>query len=104
LIRFLLSPLVSRLERRIGRVAAVLLVAVVLFSLVGAAAGTVSRQVIDLAANLPAYQSNITGKLRSVLTVSRSARSAFWIGNRVNFLRKKKIGSNTRRVQTVPTL
>ena len=48
LITFLLTPLVSRLERWLGRVAAVLLVVLILFSLLGGAGWLLTRQVIDL--------------------------------------------------------
>ncbi|HEY2102733.1 MAG TPA: hypothetical protein VGH08_05735, partial [Chthoniobacterales bacterium] len=66
LITFLVSRLASRLERWIGRIAAVLLVVVVLFSLAGAASWMIGRQVIDLAQKLPDYHENVTRKLRSI--------------------------------------
>ncbi len=66
LITFLLSPLVARLERWIGRIAAVLFVIVILFGAFGGAGWLLARQVIDLAAKLPDYQSNIETKLRSI--------------------------------------
>jgi predicted PurR-regulated permease PerM/methylmalonyl-CoA mutase cobalamin-binding subunit len=66
LITFLLSRLVNRLERWIGRIAAVLLVVIILFSVIGATSWMVGRQVIDLAEKLPDYQTNITRKLESV--------------------------------------
>ncbi len=66
LITFLLSPLVARLERWIGRIAAVLLVIIILFGALGGAGWLLARQVIDLAAKLPDYQSNIETKLRSI--------------------------------------
>ncbi len=66
LITFLLSPLIARLERWIGRIAAVLLVIMILFGALGGAGWLLARQVIDLAAKLPDYQSNIETKLRSI--------------------------------------
>src|SRR6266404_7783287 len=66
LITFLLSRLVTKLERWIGRIPAVLLVVVFLFSLAGATSWMVGRQVVDLARKLPEYQANITRKLHSV--------------------------------------
>lgn len=66
LITFLLSPLVARLERWLGRIVAVLVVIIVLFSMIGGAGWLLARQVIDLATKLPDYQSNIETKLRSV--------------------------------------
>lgn len=66
LITFLLSRLVNRLERWIGRIASVLLVVIVLFSAAGAASWMVGRQVIDLAQKLPEYEANVARKLRSI--------------------------------------
>src|SRR2546430_14855466 len=66
LIAFLLSRLVVRVERWIGRIPAVLLVVILLFSLAGGVSWMVGRQVIDLAQKLPDYQANITRKLHSI--------------------------------------
>ena len=65
LITFLLAPLVGRLQRLIGRVAAVLLVVLMLFGLVGGIGWMLTSQVIDLAAKLPDYQANIEAKMRA---------------------------------------
>lgn len=65
LITFLLAPLVGRLERFIGRIAAVLVVVLMLFLVAGSAGWLLTRQVIDLASKLPDYQSNIESKLHS---------------------------------------
>ncbi|HEY2568808.1 MAG TPA: AI-2E family transporter, partial [Candidatus Udaeobacter sp.] len=66
LITFLLSPLVTRLERWIGRIAAVLVTVAVLFSVFAAASWVIGRQVIDLADKLPNYQANIVSKIRTL--------------------------------------
>lgn len=66
MLTFLLAPLVGRVERWIGRIAAVLIVVVMLFSVIGGAGWFLTRQVIDLAANLPDYQTNIEAKLRTI--------------------------------------
>ena len=66
LITFLLAPVVSWLERWIGRIAAVLLVVVMLFSLAAGAGWMLTRQVIDLAAKLPDYQANISAKMHAL--------------------------------------
>jgi predicted PurR-regulated permease PerM len=66
MLTFLLSPLVGRVERWIGRIAAVLIVVVMLFSVIGGAGWFLTRQVIDLAAKLPDYQTNIETKLRTI--------------------------------------
>src|SRR4051812_45379972 len=49
LLTFLLSPLVTRIERWIGRIAAVLLVVALIFTGFGAAGWMLTQQLIDLA-------------------------------------------------------
>ena len=66
LLSFLLSPLVMRLERWIGRVGASLLAVAVLFCIVGGVGWVLTRQVLDLATRLPDYKENIQVKLRSL--------------------------------------
>jgi predicted PurR-regulated permease PerM len=66
MLTFLLAPLVGRIERWIGRIAAVLIVAAMLFSVVGGAGWLLTRQLIDLAAKLPDYQTNIDNKLHAI--------------------------------------
>ncbi len=65
LLTFLLSPLVSRIERWIGRIAAVLLVVALIFTATGGAGWILTRQVVDLATKLPEYKGNITEKLHA---------------------------------------
>src|SRR4026209_1222088 len=66
MLTFLLAPLVGRIERWIGRIAAVLIVVAMLFSVVGGAGWLLARQLIDLAAKLPDYQTNIDNKLHAI--------------------------------------
>jgi predicted PurR-regulated permease PerM len=66
LITFLLSRVVTRLERWIGRIAAILVTVTVMFGIFAAASWGIGRQLIDLADNLPSYQANITSKIRSL--------------------------------------
>jgi predicted PurR-regulated permease PerM len=66
LITFLLSRLVTRLERWIGRIAAILATVTVMFGIFAAASWGIGRQLIDLADKLPNYQTNITAKIRSL--------------------------------------
>ena len=66
LITFLLSRVVTRLERWIGRIAAILVTVTVMFGIFAAASWGIGRQLIDLADNLPNYQANITDKIRSL--------------------------------------
>ena len=66
LITFLLSRLVTRLERWIGRIAAVLVTVIAMFTTFAGASWVIGRQVIDLADKLPDYQANIVTKIRSL--------------------------------------
>ena len=66
LITFLLSRLVSRLERWIGRIAAVLVTVIAMFTVFAGASWVIGRQIIDLADKLPDYQANIVAKIRSL--------------------------------------
>ncbi len=66
LITFLLSPLVGRLERFLGRVIAVLLVVLLLFLFLGGLGWILTTQAIDLAARLPDYQANIESRVRAL--------------------------------------
>src|SRR5262245_16446059 len=66
LITFLLSRLVTRLERWVGRIAAVLVTVIAMFTIFAATSWVIGRQVIDLADKLPDYQANIVAKIRSL--------------------------------------
>jgi len=66
LLTFLLSPLVTRLQRWLGRIGAVLLVVTLIFAATGAAGWVLTSQLVDLATKLPDYRENIQTKLRSI--------------------------------------
>jgi predicted PurR-regulated permease PerM len=65
LLTFLISPLVGRLERWLGRIAAVMLAVGLIFGALGGAGWMVSRQLVDLAIKLPEYKGNIVAKLHA---------------------------------------
>src|SRR5687768_2347667 len=65
LLTFLLAPLVTRLERWLGRIGAVLLVVTLILGATAAGGWVLTRQLVDLAAKLPDYKENIQTKLRS---------------------------------------
>lgn len=74
LLGFVLTPIVSRLERwRLGRVPSVLAVVVLLFLAIIGFGALVGSQLGDLADNLPAYQRNIHTKIESLRSVTASA-------------------------------
>src|SRR5271165_3879114 len=67
LLSFLLSPLCDWLERhRLGRIPAVLLTAILGFSVLGIAAWTAVGQMTALAPKMPEYQDNLQAKLHAV--------------------------------------
>jgi predicted PurR-regulated permease PerM len=66
MLTFLLAPLVGYIERWIGRIAAVLIVVAMLFSVATGAGWLLTRQLIDLAAKLPDYQTNVDNRLKAI--------------------------------------
>jgi predicted PurR-regulated permease PerM len=68
LLTFLLSPLVTRMERWIGRIAAVLVVVTLIFTGLGGAGWMLTRQLVDLATKLPEYKGNIITKMHAFQT------------------------------------
>jgi predicted PurR-regulated permease PerM len=66
LLAFLLTPIVVALQRRVGRVPAVLLTVAVTFGAVGAGGWIVTQQLGSLMQELPAYRQNIRQKIQDV--------------------------------------
>src|SRR4029450_13511538 len=66
LLTFVLAPPITRLERWIGRVPAVLLGVTLVFTLLGVASWGLTRQMQHLAAALPGYRANIQAKIADV--------------------------------------
>lgn len=66
LLTFMLTPLVNRLQRWLGRIGAVLCVVAMMFAATGIAGWVLTRQAVDLANQLPGYKENIRTKLRSI--------------------------------------
>lgn len=66
LLTFMVAPLVTRLQKWLGRVGAVLFVVVMMVVCTGLAGWVLTRQTVDLANRLPDYKENIRVKLRSI--------------------------------------
>jgi predicted PurR-regulated permease PerM len=66
LITFVLTPPVTWLQRRIGRVAAVLIVVVLVFTFLGLAGYGVYRQMTTMGEAIPTYRANIRAKILDV--------------------------------------
>ncbi|AWB08775.1 AI-2E family transporter (plasmid) [Azospirillum humicireducens] len=74
LLGFVLTPIVSRLERwHLGRVPSVLAVVVLLFMTIIGFGAVVGSQLGDLAENLPTYQRNIHTKIQTLRATTSSA-------------------------------
>jgi predicted PurR-regulated permease PerM/methylmalonyl-CoA mutase cobalamin-binding subunit len=93
LITFLLSRLVTRLERWIGRIAAVLVTVIAMFTICGAVSWVIGRQVIDLADKLPDYQANISTKIRSLRLPAAGPVARF--SSSVQALQNELVAPNT---------
>ncbi len=66
LITFLLAPVANRLERWLGRIAAVLVTMMLVLGGAVTLGWTLGRQAVDLAYQLPSYEENIRAKLISI--------------------------------------
>ena len=67
LLSFVLTPLVTRLERcGLGRIPAVIATAVVAFAILGGIGWVVTAQLIDLTRSLPKYEATLIQKIESV--------------------------------------
>ena len=93
LITFLLSRLVTRLERWIGRIAAVLVTVIAVFTIFAAASWVIGRQIIDLADKLPDYQTNIVAKIRSLRLPAGGPLARF--SSSVQALQKEVVAPST---------
>src|SRR5688500_9042834 len=76
LLSFLLSPVCDWLERRrLGRIPAVMVTAILGFTVLGAVGWTATVQMTRLAPKLPEYEGNLKAKLNSANTYAAAALS-----------------------------
>ena len=68
LVTFMLTPVVTLLQPRIGRLTSVLVTVVLAFSLLGVAGWGLARQVAGVARDLPAYRENIRHRIEELRT------------------------------------
>jgi predicted PurR-regulated permease PerM len=67
ILTFLLTPIVSRLEKlRLGRIPAVLLVLLIGFTAIGTVGWLAANQLVEITRQLPGYKANIHKKLESI--------------------------------------
>jgi predicted PurR-regulated permease PerM len=100
LLTFLLAPLVTRLERWLGRIGAVLLVVTLILAATGAAGWVLTRQLVDLATKLPDYKENIQTKLRSFKVPTGGRFTKF--SETVEELKKDLPGAKAPDISQVP--
>ena len=99
LLTFLLSPLVTRLERWIGRIAAVLLVVALIFSGFGVAGWMLTRQLVDVATKLPEYKDNIVTKMHAFELPKGGVFTK--LSQTVEELKQELPGGSAQRVPTI---
>src|SRR6185436_10568053 len=66
LLTFVLNPIVRLFERRLPRAAAVVLVVVLTFAVLGGFAWALATQAVSLAAEIPTYRDNLKHKIAEV--------------------------------------
>ena len=100
LLTFLLAPLVTRLERWIGRLCGVLVVVTLIFTAAAAVGWVLTRQLVDLATKLPDYKQNIQTRLRSFKAPAGGTLAKF--SETVEELKKDLPGSDAPNITQVP--
>jgi predicted PurR-regulated permease PerM len=96
LITFVLSPPVTFLQRRIGRVPAVLVTVALVFTVLGLAGWGVASQMSKLAGDLPRYRANIREKISDIRGASRGG-SMERVQETVNEIQKEVAGAQAPR-------
>lgn len=98
LLTFMLAPLVTRLQRWLGRVGSVLLVVAMIFAGTGTVGWVLTRQAVDLANQLPNYKDNIRTKLRAFQIPNQGPFSNF--SKTMEELKKDMPGSDSGESRT----
>jgi predicted PurR-regulated permease PerM len=96
LVTFVLSPPVTFLQRRIGRVPAVLVTVILVFTTLGLAGWGVAAQMSKLAGDLPGYRANIRQKVADIRGATHG-RSMEQVQETVNEIQKEVAGTQAPR-------
>jgi predicted PurR-regulated permease PerM len=96
LLTFVLGPPVTRLERWLGRVAAVLVTVALVFAMLGLGGWGVWREMAGLAQELPGYRANIKQKIADVRGAGRGG-SVEKIQDTIHDIKKEIEKSDTAR-------
>jgi predicted PurR-regulated permease PerM len=100
LLAFVLAPLVARLEHRVRRTPAVLLVVLLSFVILGAAGWAVGTQVSSLVDDLPKYKDNVRDKI----TQLHGARKHGFLATIQDFLEELDRASQPRGTAQGPVV
>jgi len=104
LLSFALAPLVNWFRRwRLPRVAAVLVAVTLAFVLISGIAFVVGRQLVQLANNLPAYQTTITNKIRSLQASAPGGGIVDKVTTTIQDVSKEISGEKAPEDATAPT-
>jgi predicted PurR-regulated permease PerM len=105
LLSFALTPLVNWLRRRkLPRIAAVLIAVTLAFILIAGVAFVVGRQLVQLANNLPSYQTTITEKIRSLQASAPGGGVVDKVTTTIQDLGKEISGEDKPPQQATPPL
>jgi len=100
LLAFLLSPLVTYIERWLGTILSVLVVVVVVFSLIGLAGYIFTKQLIAFGSNFPSYYEIILVKLKSIAIPDFLERIVQALGNIKERLFQNTTDANIPPIET----
>lgn len=100
LLTFLLAPIVTALQRWLGRIGAVLLVVLVILGVAAGGGYLLTSQLVDLASKLPDYQNNIEAKMRAFKPSAQGRFSR--LTKTVEQLRKEFPGATETPAAAVP--
>lgn len=101
MLAFLLAPLADRLETRgLGRVPAVVVIALIAFSIISGFVWVVGREATKLAANMPQYQTEIVAKVESFSSMGSSTSKR--MGQLVSAVSRALRGEPSRDAQSKP--
>lgn len=78
LLTFILSPIVTWLEKFIGRIAAVLTVVILIFIMISFMMYILSNEFLDLVSNIQKYKENVFSKIESINFLHNKFFTTFW--------------------------
>lgn len=107
LLTFLLAPLVSKIEKYIGRIASTISVVFLVFIFVSIIGYILSLEFVDLTSKLPNYKNNIAIKVDSLKGYQKTIFPQFWTGfqtveNNIHATSENKKANQIPLIKTLP--